>query len=205
MEMMRYYSPILPEGSKAVLHALKTCRVLKKEQLIKLNQKYSEPYAEKLLKTLERKNLLYTDNFGYVSVERGNFFSSRGNVASFWMLLEWIDKVGDRYSRGNYPAEIVFTLNNTNIEIIVCLSDGQEELGHLIGRQEPAIPTRYIIIFFNEKMLLSYDKNKLPNHDFLFVSIKYDKETDLPLFKYHYNIKRKSEKGEPENEEETPW
>ena len=187
---MNIYDEQLTEDARLAMQALSVFKTLKYEQLELLFAEHSPKYPFKVLNPLIKRQIIYKHPNNYVSLSPHQSDPIQENVAAFWVFLKWAWTVKDRFSAANYPAQVMFTNNEKNFEIIVCTGNGMNEIGHIMGRKKPFLPTKYIVVFLDPAMYEVLDKTKLDEQEFLFATFSYSIQDGRPNIQYHDAIKQ---------------
>jgi hypothetical protein len=187
---MNLYNEQISEDGMLALQALKVFKILKYEQLEIFFSEHSPKYPFKVLNPLLKRQLIYKHANNYVSLSHLQSEPLDENIVAFWVFLKWANLVKDRFSSADYPAQVMFTNNEKNYEIVVCTGNGLNEIGHIMGRKKPFISTKYIIVFLDPKAYFELDKSRLEGYDFLFATFSYNPGDGKPSILYHDVIKQ---------------
>lgn len=202
---MRNQKMYLPEGGKMVLDALDECVVLRKKQLELLlmtsDVTINRERAEKILKILETTLHLIHSKGGYVARTSEAFQYSGNMIKAFWVYLHYAAESNMIFSKGRYPCTLIFMVEDTLHEIIVC-QEGEVEtkLQYLLHRELPSIKCKELIVLPSSD-IENIDEELFPDVPFSFITVeKGSFEKDSPNMTFH-EIQMEEEYEEAEEEE----
>lgn len=111
---------------KEIIRIMSSYKLLHRSQLHKLFPDKSTGKVDNMLRKLARgKRLFINWETGYVAAGKELFGKMNTElICSFWLLLEFIEKV-TYHTTTEFPARIFFITENDNYEIIY-VADGQE-------------------------------------------------------------------------------
>ena len=173
---------------RMIVDCLQRYHALKKEQLIKLIQYKGYDVSLRILKSLEKKQIIMGD---------GNYYSADirctvddDMVKAFWVLLEFAGRI-DRgaHFRAQYPGKIRFLSGNREYEIVVIndndISASQLNFLFSVERDcsdaEEDIPVFLIVIpdtDYIDECVKRIPQNYIENNHIIFVTVSYKYPSD---------------------------
>lgn len=111
---------------REIVRVVSAYKVLHRSQVQRLFPKKSSGTVDNMLRKLARSKRVFVDwQNGFVAAGNEMFGTlNQAAVKSFWLLLEFIDKV-TYHTPTEFPAQIFFITEKDNFEIIY-VADGQE-------------------------------------------------------------------------------
>lgn len=125
----------LLKEEKMIVNCLQRYHTLRREQLIKLIQYKGLDVAQRIIKGLEKKQIIISDGGSYFSADIKCSVDD-DLIKAFWVLLEFSGRIEkNAHYKAHYPANIRFLSDNMQYEIIV-IDDEKEYLLNMIFETE---------------------------------------------------------------------
>lgn len=173
-----------PNGTEAVIQALQVCKSLHQNQIKAILRHYNENLVDRSFKQLVQSQLIFSHASGFVTLTPKPVTIERTTIAAFWVFLAYFEKANLAFSKGRYPANIVFTIGNDHYEIVSVPADGNAEVGHIAVREPLKVATKMILVFLSEESKKQFNRTILPNIPCLIAVVEAPPTEDNPNVYY---------------------
>ena len=159
---------MLLQDEQYVIKWLSQYGALPKAQIIRMLWNKTPKTAEKIIKNLERQNMISEISGGYYIGIDPMVQPDQRIISAVWVLLEFIKHVDPMaHYPAVYPSQLFFLKEDIGYEIVV-LYKGEQHLSKLLQPQEEM---KYIFVVPHIEMAKEL---RLPNSPCLFATLDFD-------------------------------